>query len=956
MTRILFRAAVLAAAVASLLVPGLSAAAYDPDAPIPTGPGVKVGKLPNGLTYYIRHNDKPARRLELRLVVKAGSALEDEDQRGLAHFTEHMAFNGSTHFRKHELVSWLQSIGVHFGADLNASTFYDETVYMLPVPTASQEHIDKAFTILEDWAHGVSFDDDAIEKERAIILEESRTRKGAGARVSKVLMSRLFGGSRYADRSPIGTDEVIRSFKPDALRRFYRDWYRPDLMAVIAVGDLEPEEIEKQIREHFGALKNPARERPRVHEEIRPLAGTEALVVTDRELPMNSVSLHYPVRYAPDPGTYGSYREKLLERLFESMLGQRLAELSQQANAPFVRAGSSLGEPMFPRYRAYSARATLGTGGSAPALAALLQEHQRARQHGFSEAELERARKGMQSVYEHYYAERNGMASALYVAEYQRNFLAGDSLPGAEGAYSIARQMLPEITLEELNAFARKTIPADAGKLVVYVGGEAVPPPTPAELLAQVAAGERAQVAARQEKALPARLMDPPSAPGGIVFESEDKQLGLTRLTFRNGVKAVLKPTGGQQDQVLLSAQRFGGQHLFDEEDLPNVRYASPLVAAMGLKDFTPLDLRKVLAGRNASVTFHLGADVDQISAAAGSSPDDIETMLQILWLRFDGVPRDEGLYKSFMAQQEEALRHRNATPQARFSDELVDTLYGKHPYEPRAIVLADQAKVDLDRSIALYRQRFGSARGFTFVLVGNFDVARLKPLLATYLGTLPTPELPLAYRDVGLRPASGVVKREVRAGTEPKSMVSLSFTGPVVWSPEETVRMDALVEVINLKILDVLREKLGLIYSARMSGAIFRTPYQHYQISTVLPTAPGHVDATVAALFGEIERIKRDGPDPLDLEKVKKNWRQEWPRSVRNNAFWTAALGASELYGTDPRSILERPQRAEALTVEDVRLAAQRYFNMANYVQVVLNPETPKPDPARPALALTPR
>jgi zinc protease len=620
LVRTIVHNSVLAAAAAiALLAPPLAVSAIDLAASIPTGPEVRIGKLSNGLSYYIRHNAQPARRLELRLVVKAGSILEDDDQQGLAHFVEHMAFNGSTHFKRHEVVSYLQSIGMRFGADLNAFTSFDETWYLLPVPTARQEDIDKGFTILEDWAHGIAFEDADIDRERSVILEESRMHKGAGERVSRALMPKLFNGSRYAERLAIGKDELIRSFKPEALRRFYRDWYRPELMAVIAVGDVEPEELERQIRAHFGALRNPDNARPRTWEEIRPRERSEGLVVTDPELPVNSVAVYYPVRGAGAPGTYGGFRDKLLERLFESMLSQRLAELSQLPAPPYLGASSGLGQ-MTPRYRAYVSRATLGGGGTAPALAALVGEQQRARQYGFSEGELDRARKALLRAYERGYNERNGTASGTYAAEYMRHFLAGEALPGAEAEHLLVQELLPAITLEQVNAFVRATIPAGAGKLVAYVGGNAAAAPSAERLLAEVAAAEQAHVAAREDKTVATRLMAPPAHPGSIVAESTDKALGITRLTFSNGVKAIVKPTGFQQDQVLLSARRFGGQHLFDEQDLASARYAGSLVTTMGLKDFTPLELSQGPGGAGTPASnLQLGSDVDEVGGGAGS-------------------------------------------------------------------------------------------------------------------------------------------------------------------------------------------------------------------------------------------------------------------------------------------------------------------------------------------------
>jgi zinc protease len=940
--RHLLRHAVLAA----LLLPaGFAQAEVDLNAAIPVGPQVKVGHLPNGLTYYIQRNAKPEHRLELRLVVKAGSVLEDEDQRGLAHFLEHMAFQGSTHFEKHELVSYLQSIGVKFGADLNASTSFDQTVYMLPVPTERKDYVEQGFTVLEDWAHGLRLTDADIDKERSVVLEELRLGKGAGERINKALLPKLFNGSRYAERLPIGKEEIIRNAKPETLRRFYRDWYRPDLMAVVVVGDIDPLDAEKMITAHFAGLKNPDKERSRTYPEIPPLAGTEALVVTDKEIATGSVTLRYPVRFAPDRGTYGDYRDDMIERMFGMMLSQRLGELAQQPTPPFMGAGAGMSQ-LSPRYKGFAASAALGAGGSKPALAALVQEQQRVRQYGFTAPELERVRKAILHGLERSYNERNTTDSAAYVDEYTRNFLAGESIPGIEAEYKLVQAMVPGIGLDEINAYARKTVPADAGKLVLYIGAERQDSPAPKgeQLLAEVSAAEHASVSAREEKALASELMARPGKPGTIVEESEDKRLGLTRLTLSNGVKVILKPTDFKKDQVMLAAQRFGGQTLFDEKDLPNARYASTLAAVMGLKDFAPADLQKMMAGRSANVSLSLGEFTDVAGGASGSSPADLETMFQMLWLRFDGVRRDEGLYQSYMGKQQEILRNRLAAPEARYGDVLVDTLYNHHPYEPRAMTLEDAGKVSLDRSLAIYRQRFSSAKGMTFILVGDFEVEKIKPLLTAYLGTLPTPDLPLAYRDVGLRPAKGVIKKEVQAGSEPKSMVSVTFSGPAAWSQAETLRMSALMEIMNLRIIDVLREKLGLIYTGGMGGSVNKVPYQHYSITARLPTGPEKVDASIAALFAEIERMKTQGPDQADLDKYKRNWHVSHARALRENGAWVGNLVSSLLNGTDPARILTIGDEVDALTVADVQKAAQRYFDTSNYVQVVLNPETLAP------------
>jgi zinc protease len=933
----MFRATVLAAALATLLP---AAAAIDPNAPIPIGPQVKVGKLANGLTYYIQRNGKPEHRVELRLVVKAGSVLEDDDQQGLAHMVEHLAFNGSTHFKKQELVSYLQSIGVKFGADLNAYTGLDETVYMLPVPTDRKENVETAFTVLEDWAHGVTLNADDVDKERAIVLEEARLRKGAAERMQKALAPKLFNGSRYALRVPIGKEDVIRNAPPDALRRFYRDWYRPDLMAVIVVGDIDPADAERLVKAHFAGLANPSPERARAYPDIAARTATEAFVFADNEIPGNSVTLNYPVRFKPNLGTYGSYRDKVVNDLAVLLLNLRLHELTQQANPPFLGAGANT-VPVTARHKAFAIGAALGAGGVAPAIAALEQEQQRVRQFGFTEAELERARKMALSGMERGLKERETTDSSTYVAEYQRNFLAGESLPGIEAEFRLVQELLPAITVADLNAAARKAFPPDAAKLVVYAGNtKAGPAPTTAQLLADDASAGRAQVTERAEKKVAQRLMERPAAPGRVVAETHDAPLGLTRLTLSNGVQVILKPTSFRKDQVLLGAKRFGGHTLFDEKDIPNARAASGLAATMGLKDYAPADLQKMLAGRDAAVTAGFGDYTDEISAHSGSGAEDLETMFQMLWLRFDGVRRDETLYKAYMGSLNEMVRNRAAAPEQRFADAVADALYQGHPYEMRVPRQEDVARIDLDRSLALYRQRFASAKGMTFIVVGDFDLAAITPLVTAYLGTLPTPDLPLAYRDVGLRIAKGVVKKEVQAGTEPKSIVSLTFSGPAAWSPAEALRMGALMEVMNLRVNAVLREKLGLIYGARMAGTVLRVPYEHYEINAQLPTGPEKVDQLVAALFAEIDNVKADGPTQAELDKVKANWRQNFPHWQHENNYWVSNLEASLLEGTPAARLLTITDEVEKLTVADVRTAAQRYFDKDNYVQVVLQPE----------------
>ncbi|MES2741411.1 MAG: insulinase family protein [Pseudomonadota bacterium] len=918
--------------------------------PVPIGPQVKVGKLANGLTYYIQKNGKPEKKLELRLVVKAGSILEDDDQQGLAHFTEHMAFNGSTHFKKSELISYLQSIGVTFGADLNAYTSFNETVYILPIPTDKKANIEQGFQVLEDWAHGLSFDDAAIDGERGVVLEELRLGKGADDRMSKVLMPKLFNGSRYASRLPIGKEPILKTFKYDAIKRFYRDWYRPDLMAVVVVGDIEPAAAQKLINRHFGKLKNPAKARPRTYATIPAREQSEALVVTDQEATSDVLFIRYPIQPDRNKDTVGDYREKMIESLYSEMLSMRMQELTQQANPPFIQGGSNMGK-VVRGYKSYNAYALIGKGGVTPAITALVQEDERARQFGFSQAELDRSKKNMLRSYELAFNERDKSDSAGYVAEYIRNFLEQESIPGIAKEYDYVKQLLPRVTLEEVNLAVKKALPDNEKKLVVFMGssrGDSVVP-TGSQLLEQVSGAEKMALQPREEKILGASLMAQPPAPGSIVAEKKNVALGVTELTLSNGVRVLLKPTDFKNDQVLLGSTRFGGQSLFGDEDVFNARYASSIIGQMGVKDWSPTDLQKVLAGKSVNVSAYLSNLNEGVTGASSST--DIETMLQLTYLRYTQTRKDDAIYESFISKQQDLAKNTMSRPESVFSDTVQATIYQNHPRLARAARPDDFDKVKLDRVLDIFKQRFASAKGTTFFLVGSFDVEQVKPLIATYLASLPAGEIEANYKDLGVRPVHGVIKKEVFKGSEPKSSISITFSGESAYSEDEQMRLQALVSVLNIKLIEVLREKMGMIYGGGMSASLNKLPYGHYAINVSLPTGPENVDQVIAATLAEIQKIKDAGPVEGDLAKVKEGWTKDYRKAVRENSYWLARLQSAVLQDSDPSIILHYEQRLAALKAEDVKQAAQRYFKLDNYVQVVLYPEKAVAPTAAPAV-----
>lgn len=907
---------------------------------IPVDPNVKIGKLSNGLTYYIRKNLKPERKVELRLVVNAGSILEDDDQQGLAHFTEHMAFNGSKNFKKNDLVSFLQSIGVEFGADLNAYTSFDETVYILPIPTEKKENIDKGFQILEDWASTVAFDNAEIDKERGVVLEESRLGKGAQERMQKVYLPKLLEGSKYAERLPIGKDDILKGFKHDVIKRFYKDWYRPDLMAVVVVGDIEVAEAEKYIKTHFEKIKNPSKERARVEPPVPARQKSEAVVATDKEATNHVVQIYYATQKSTPEITVGDYRAYMVRNLFTSMLSQRMQELTQSANPPFIFGGSSLSG--FVRgYEAYASYAVLGKDGVEPALNAIILENERARKFGFTAAELDRTKKTMMKGMERAYNERDKTESENFVQEYINNFLEKEPIPGIETEYSYYQDYLNTISLEEVNQYAAKTIPAtSANKLIVLTGPDkaAFAIPTNTELLTLTEAAGKQEVKAYEEKAVATALMEKAPAPGKITSEKENKVLGTTELTLSNHVKVILKPTDFKNDQVVFAASRFGGQYLYNPSERSNAEFASAVVSQMGIDQFSPVDLRKVLAGKTANISPRIGAISETLNGQ--SSAADIETLLQLAHLYFTKPRKDDELFQSFITKQQAMYQNMTADPQYTFQDSIFRILYKNQPWAPRVPKAEIFASINEQRALDIYKERFGDATGFTFVIVGAFDLAKIKPLIASYIGSLPASGKTSNFKDVGLRPVQGPLKKEVRKGTEPKSFIRMFWNGQAPYSDSEQLKLSAMIEVLNIKLIESLREDLSGVYGGGMFGSLNKFPYNNFAIGASFPCGPENVDKLIAAAHAEIDKIKTTGPTEADLNKVKETWKQQYEVNIKDNNFWARQLIQSVEYGSDAANVLSYEKRIAALTPKDVKDAAVKYLEPKNYVQIVLYPE----------------
>jgi zinc protease len=913
-----------------------AAAQPDRQSLLPVDPAVTVGTLPNGLRYYIRENAEPRARAELRLVVKAGSVLEDEDQLGLAHFVEHMAFNGTEHFEKQELVDYLEGIGMRFGPDLNAYTSFDETVYMLMVPTDSAELVATAFQILEDWGHGQTFDRVEIDKERGVIVEEWRLGRGANARIRDQQFPVLFQGSRYAERLPIGKPEIVEGFDYEILERFYHDWYRPDLMAVIAVGDFEAATIEELIHRHFTGIAMPQSPRERPAYPVPDHEETLFAIATDPEATFNSVAVYWkqPVREA---GTLGAFRGSMVESLYNRMLNFRLFELTQEADPPFIGAASSQGRFIGSK-EAYVLGAGVQENGHERALEVLLTEAQRVARHGFTESELEREKREQLRWLEQLYREREKTRSSAYAAEYVRAFLYDEPMPGIAYEFETHQQLLPGVELAEVNRLARDWI-TDRNRVILVDGPEkeGVDVPSEEELLAVFAGVESASIEAYVDAATDAPLVPRVPEPAEIVEVEELEELGVLRWTLANGIRVLLKPTDFKDDEILFSAWSPGGTSLASDEDYVAAMTAAAIIARAGVGEFNRIDLEKKLAGKVVRVFPGIGSLSELIGGSA--SPSDVETMFQLIYLYFTAARRDSAAYLSFKSIVQASLANRDANPQAAFNDTLSVTL-AQHHFRARPSTTELYEELDLDASYDFYRDRFADAGDFFFVFVGNFEPDGLMPLIQTYIGGLPSTGREETWRDQGIRYPTGVIQKTVFKGIEAKSQTRIVFTGPFDWTRENRHAMRALGDVLRIRLREVLREDMGGTYGVSAGGSGSRDPVPVFRFNIGFGTSPERLDELVAAVFEEIDSLQTVGPSQQDIDKVKEIQRRAYETDLRQNSFWLGQLVAAERYGLDPRNILDYEELIDGLNGEMVRQAAVRYLRTDNYVQVSLYPE----------------
>ncbi|CAN5791424.1 insulinase family protein [soil metagenome] len=897
---------------------------------------VVAGQLENGLRYFIRKNSEPEARAELRLVVNAGSVLEDRDQLGLAHFLEHMAFNGTVNFERQELVDYLELVGMRFGPDVNAYTSFDETVYMLTLPTDTSGVLETGMQILEDWAWGISLDSLEIEKERGVVIEEWRLGRGAGTRMQNRQFPVLMQRSRYAERLPIGTLESLATFKHSALGRFYNDWYRPDLMAVVAVGDFDPEQVRSLIHEHFSRI--PAKERPRARREfiVPSHRETRISVATDPEAQGSTVSLYMkrePVRWS----TAQQYRSWIVESLASSMLTNRLAEATHSPDAPILDVSSFQGRFIRP-LAAYVLTARVQDHGIERGLEALLTETDRAAQHGFVASELEREKVEIMRGMEQRYAERNRTTSGAFASDYVSHFLYGGSILSIEAEHELYRRFLPEITIDEVNRRARAWMQdRDRVVLVRAPAGAAVEVPSERRLRRIVAATRNRKLEPYDDNLSTAPLVRRAPEPGTIQEERTIPEIGVHEWVLSNGARVLLKPTDFREDEILMAARSPGGTSLFGDDDYIPALTASAVVQVGGAGELSASDLRKRLAGVVAGVGAEIGEQHEGLSGAA--SRQDLETLFQLIHLKFTAPRMDSVAFLTYQAQARAAIQSRVSTPESALQDTLRVVLSQNHPRaRPPTSAMFDH--LDLHRSFEIYGERFGDASDFTFYFVGNFDVDQLRGLTERYIASLPGSGRVESGRDLGVRPPRGVVHRTVYRGLEPKALTQIVFTGEFDFSQDNLYRLHALGEVLQLRLREVLREEMSGTYGTGVRASGGAGPWPQYQLAIGFGTSPERLDELTGAVFREIETLRATGPSAVDLQKVREMMIRGREVDSRMNHFWLQQMLVHHRHGWDLRAITADERRLAAVDALAIQQAAVRYLDPSNYVQVSLVPE----------------
>lgn len=906
--------------------------------PIPFDKNVRIGKLDNGLTYYIRHNALPEHRAEFFIAQKVGSILEDDNQRGLAHFLEHMCFNGTTHFPGNGLREYLQTNGVKFGENLNAYTAVDETVYNISnVPVIRDGIIDSCLLILHDWANDLTLDPKEIDEERSVIHEEWRTRQSAMMRMYEKVFPLIYEGSKYAHRLPIGTMEVVDNFPYQALRDYYETWYRPDQQAIVVVGDINVDQIEAKIKSLFSDIEMPKDVAKREYFTVPDNKEPIIAIATDKEQQNVQLAVFYKHEATPneEKGNIGYMAENYATYMISNMLNNRLSELTQTSNPPFL--GAEVGNGMYFLSKtkdAFAGYAASKENGIETALSTLLREMERVHRFGFTATEYDRAKAEYLRSYESAYNERDKQKNGSYVDEYVRHFIDNEPMPGIENEYAIMSKIVPSIPVEAINVIAERMV-TDTNMIVAIFAPEkeGLVYPSKDAIKKIIDNSKSEELTAYIDKVSNEPLIANKPKPGKIVSVDNNGKFGTTVLKLSNGIKVIVKKTDFKADQITMKGMSFGGNSLFPDSEIINILALNDVAGLGGLGNFSLIDLSKALAGKRAGAGTSIGGNTEGVSGSC--SPKDLETMLQLTYLNFTAPRMDQDVFESYKTRMKAGLQNKEADPAVAYSDSIKAAIYQHHPRAAR--LKADMVdKIDYNRIMEMYKDRFKDAGDFTFIFVGNIDLEAAKPLFEEYLASLPSAGRKETFRDTKMDMRQGFYKNEFAKKLEtPKASVLTLFTGKLPYTFENEIMMNTLSQVLDIVYTREVREKEGGTYGVGVGGQIMKYPTEKFMLQIMFDTNPERRDKMIEIVLAQAQNLAKNGPQAEDLNKVKEFMLKKHKESVKENGYWMSAI--NEYYYTGMNSVDGFDKIMNSITPAKIQKFAKQLLDQKNQIEVIM-------------------
>ena len=926
----------------SLLMLGFASIALAQPQPLPIDSSVRVGKLDNGLTYYIRHNEYPKQRAEFHIAQAVGAILEEDHQNGLAHFLEHMAFNGTQHFPGKGIITYFESIGVNFGGNINAYTSLDETVYRLSdVPTYRQGIIDSALLVMHDWACGLLLLPEEIDAERGVIREEWRTGANANRRMWKASNPLKYPGSQYAKRDVIGDTAVINNFKYDALRDYYTKWYGPDNQAIIVVGDINVDEVENAIKKLWANV--PARsnrgERPlySVDDNVEPIVA----IVQDKEAQQTRVQVDFKKPKLPKAmrQTNEAYLISILQRLVCDMLDYRFQDLALEPDASLVAGGAFYSE-LVKEKDAFSAVYLAKAGKETQALYDLLIQLEKMRRYGFNASELERVKTEMLTQYEELYNERNTVRNISYAQEYIRHYLDDEVMPGIEWEYKTLQQLLPMIDINTINNIAKQFI-TDQNVIVSIMApdNDVVQVPTQEQVLEMLQQVKSAEIEAPVEEEISANLVKKEPKIGKIKSINQNKSLGTTEWILSNGIKVIFKPTEFKQDEIRMSAFSKGGTSLVATEDLASAALATDIIEFSGLADFSMTQLQKVLVGKNVSIGPSISAYREEMNGS--STVKDLETLLQLNYLYFTAPRKDEKAFQSLKEILATQLANRSKNPKAIFGDSVAMI---QNNYSPRTLIFDTKAlgMVSLEKALEIYKQRFANPADFTFTFVGNIDPndEQTKTIICKWIGGLKTKSKRETIKDHGVRAPQGEFKSYFQRSMQTKTATNrIQYTSyDMPYTLANDLNMEMLGRILSTRYLESIREREGGSYGVGCSGIMDIQPVPRARLLMQFDTDPLKQAKLMSIIHEEVKTIAKDGPLATDLQKEKESMLKDYTENLEKNSYWGTVLYMYYMYGVN--YITDYKKEVEALTEQSVQKTLQQLLKSGNMFEVVMFPK----------------